>query len=162
MHNPVLFVRHLFDEAHELHAVVEIMLQPARVEQFYQRIFKLVAEYLADRGDMYVVMFRNDYLAAAVDAAPRHNHVGVYMKLLCFPIGVQHGNHPGFQAELVHHPVFQRVCRSPHQNVQYFFLVALHQVQQDMRQGHHNMAVRHSQQLFLHACRPFQRITPAT
>lgn len=110
---------------------------------------------------MHVIMFGNGYFTFAVDAAPRHNHVGVYMKLLCFPIGVQHGNHPGFQAELVHHPVFQRVCRSPHQNVQYFFLVALHQVQQDMRQGHHNVAVRHSQQLFLHACRPFQRITPA-
>ena len=60
MYNPVLFVHHLFDEAHKLHAVVEIMLQPARIEQPYQGVFKLVAEYLTDRGDMHVVMFGDD------------------------------------------------------------------------------------------------------
>ena len=48
MHYSVLFLLHLFDEAHKLHAVMEVMLQPARVEQPYQRIFKLVAEHLAD------------------------------------------------------------------------------------------------------------------
>ena len=49
---------------------MEIMLQPARIEQFYQSIFKLVAEHLADRGDMHVIMFGNGNLTAVVDAAP--------------------------------------------------------------------------------------------
>ena len=70
MYNPVLFVHHLFDEAHKLHAVVEIMLQPARIEQPYQGVFKLVAEYLTDRGDMHVVMFGDDYLTVVIYAAP--------------------------------------------------------------------------------------------
>ena len=59
MHNPVLSVRYLFDEAHKLHAVVKVMLQPARIEQSYQRILKHVAEHPADRGDMHVIMFGN-------------------------------------------------------------------------------------------------------
>lgn len=37
-----------FDEAHKLHTVVEIMLQPARIEQLYQCLFKFVAEHFAD------------------------------------------------------------------------------------------------------------------
>ena len=88
MHNPILFVRHLFDEAHKLHAVTKIMFQSARIEQFYQRIFKLVAEHLTDRGDMYIVTFGNDNLSVAVNTTPRHNHVRVYMKLLRFPVGM--------------------------------------------------------------------------
>ena len=35
---------------HKLHEVVEIILQPTRIEQSNQRIFKLVTEHLADRG----------------------------------------------------------------------------------------------------------------
>ena len=105
------------------------MFQSARIEQFYQRIFKLVAEHLTDRGDMYIVTFGNDNLSVAVNTAPRHNHVRVYMKLLRFPVGMQHGNHSGFQAELVLHPVFNSFSRCAHQDIQYFFLVVLHQIQ---------------------------------
>ena len=37
---------------------------------------------------MHIIMFGNDYLIAVVDAAPWHNHVRVYMKLLCFPTAI--------------------------------------------------------------------------
>ena len=129
MYNPVLFVRHFFDEAHKLHAVMEVMLQPTRVEQPYQRIFKLVTEHLTDWGDMYIITFGNDNLSVAVNTAPRHNHVRVYMELFRFPVGMQYGNHPGFQAELVLHPVLNGFSRCAHQDIQYFFFVTLHQVQ---------------------------------
>ena len=71
----------------------------------------------------------DDNFSVAVNTAPRHNHVRVYMELFRFPVGMQHGNHPGFQAELVLHPVLNGFSRCAHQDIQYFFLVALHQVQ---------------------------------
>ena len=35
------------------------------------------------------------------------------------------------------------------------------EVDEATMQGHHHMAVWHPQHLFFHACRPFQRVTPA-
>ncbi len=83
------------------------------------------------------------------------------MLLLGFSIGMQYGYHAHFQPESLHHPDFQRFRRRAHHDVEYFFLVALHQVKQHMGQGHHHVAVRDTQQLVFHAYRPFERVTSA-
>ena len=42
MDNPLLLVYHMFDKAHELHAVAEVMFELSVVEQLYQSLIERV------------------------------------------------------------------------------------------------------------------------
>jgi hypothetical protein len=54
MDNPLLLVYHMFDKAHELHAVAEVMFELSVVEQLYQSLIERVFEYASDESVIHL------------------------------------------------------------------------------------------------------------
>lgn len=54
MDNPLLLVYHVFDKAHELHAVAEVMFEFPVVEQLYQSLVERVFEYAPDESVVHL------------------------------------------------------------------------------------------------------------